>query len=118
MDRIVLKDLSLTCQIGFHAHENIPQKIALDIEAWVVPMQEDVFDNPEAICFNYFTAYQFLKEELPKKPFKLVEALGEWVALSLLEKFQIPKIQVTVHKFPEDLPDLEKISYICERERS
>lgn len=99
MDRIIMKNLAF---FGYHGvmeeEKTLGQKFFLDIEIYAdlskAGESDDVLDT-----IHYGEVYDVIKNIVEQKRFKLIEALAENIASSVLEKFtKIEEINVVVRK--------------------
>lgn len=116
LDRIYCKGLSFEAQIGFHEYElKTSQKIIVDLVAFVDPLSEG--DLPLSVRMDYYKANQLIRELACNNTFQLIETLAEKIARQLLSSFDIRAIEVTLTKFPLDMPNAVSVSYILKREK-
>lgn len=117
-DKIICRGFQFNCHLGFHGHEKgAKQKISVDLESWVSPLNQQEKDKVSAIRFNYFKANQEISKFLENRRFNLIETVAEEIAQLLLECFKIQAIQVSVTKYPTDLPDTSSVTYVCYRKK-
>lgn len=115
-DRILCKGLAYECQIGFHEQEfSNPQKITLDIDVEVP--QPNKREDVDAISFDYYKANKVIQEFLNAKSYLLIETLAHDLADLIMEAFPVQSLKLSLNKFPEGMPNMESVSYICERSR-
>lgn len=116
LDRIYCKGLNFEAQIGFHDYElKTTQKIVVDLLAYVEPPLNS--DAPLSVRMDYYKANQLIKELVQKSSFQLIETLAEKIAKQLLKAFDIRALEVTLTKFPLDMPNAVSVSYILKREK-
>lgn len=99
MDRIRMKNLAF---FGYHGvmeeEKTLGQKFFLDIELYADLNKAGKSDEVEDTV-HYGEVYEVVKDIVENKRFKLIEALAESIADSVLEGFKkVQKINVTVRK--------------------
>lgn len=118
-DKIICRGFQFECHLGFHGHEKgAKQKISVDLEVLVSPLNEKEKDKVSAIRFNYFKANQEISKFLEDKRFNLIETVTEEIAQLLLECFKIQAVRVSVTKYPADIPGEPSVTYVCYRRGS
>lgn len=101
MDKIVMKNLAFYGYHGVMSEENtLGQKFFLDIELFVDLKKACITDSVENTV-HYGIAYEIVKDIVENKRFKLIEALAEEIANSLLCKFEMIKEVIILVKKPE-----------------
>ena len=101
MDKIVMKNLAFYGYHGVMAEENVlGQKFFLDIELYVDLKKAGSTDNVENTV-HYGIAFEIVKDIVENKRFKLIEALAENVANSLMNEFEMINEVVVLVKKPE-----------------
>ena len=119
LDKIICRSLSYECEIGFHACEShIPQRISVDLVAWVSRIPEDQAEQTAAIRFDYYEANKAIKKLCAARSFILLETLTEQIAQALVGNFAVHAVEVAVTKYPLDMPNAASVSYVCYRERA
>jgi dihydroneopterin aldolase len=109
-DIIRLKDLTIFGYYGVSpAEREVGQKIQMDIE-----LQADLTAACESDhlkdTINYEAAYAKVMEVVEGKKHRLLEALGEDIAQSLLEGFPVSRVSVNLRKL--NLPFPNNLSYV------
>ncbi len=99
MDKIIMKNL---CFYGYHGvlpEENkLGQKFFIDVELYVNLKTAGISDDVEDTV-NYAEAYAIVKEITENQQYKLIEALAENIADTILNKFQtVEEIEIQVRK--------------------
>ncbi|MGF7058145.1 dihydroneopterin aldolase [Brassicibacter mesophilus] len=101
MDKIVMKNLAFYGYHGVMSEENVlGQKFFLDIELYVDLKKAGSTDNVENTV-HYGIAYEIVKDIVEDKRFKLIEALAENVANSLMNEFEMINEAIVLVKKPE-----------------
>jgi len=118
LDKVLCRGFVYECEVGFHDCElRIPQRIRIDVVAWVTRIPASAREQPAAVRFDYYAANKDIKQLLGERRFNLIETLGEAVAERLLERHQAEAVEVTVSKFPLHMPNAESVGYVCYRSR-
>ncbi|SKC39840.1 dihydroneopterin aldolase [Maledivibacter halophilus] len=90
MDKIIMKNLSFFGYHGVLKEENIlGQKFFVDIELYADLKKAGLSDNVKD-TIHYGEVYNEVKSIVENKKFNLLEALGENIAITILDKF--PKV--------------------------
>ncbi|MEC0247146.1 dihydroneopterin aldolase [Paenibacillus chitinolyticus] len=99
MDKLILTRMEFYGYHGVFAEENkLGQRFYVDAELHMPLDKPGRTDNIED-SINYAEAYAVIKEVVEKRTFKLIEALAEQVASSLLETYtSIEEVTVRVIK--------------------
>lgn len=107
MDRVIMSNLAFYGYHGVMTEENtLGQKFFLDIEMYADLKQAGNTDNVED-TIHYGEAYEIVKDIVENKRFKLIEALAENIASSILEKFEkVKEINVRVKKPEAPVPGI------------
>lgn len=117
-DKIICRGLTFECEIGFHSVEKkTKQKISIDLEAWVLPLSPNNADKVRAIRMDYYKANRLLLDLFQKNNFKLIETASDTAAALILKTFDVHAVQVSLTKFPLDMPNMGSVTYQCHRER-
>ncbi|MBM7614944.1 dihydroneopterin aldolase [Alkaliphilus hydrothermalis] len=99
MDKIIMKNLGF---YGYHGvlpeETKLGQKFFIDVELYTdlktAGLSDDVADT-----VNYADVYDIIKNITENMKFKLIEALGENIASSILQGFpQVKEIVITIKK--------------------
>lgn len=116
LDRISCKGFSYDCNIGFHpVEQGLRQKIVVDFKAWVLPLEKSEAENASAVRLDYFMVNRLIGELVEKENFMLLESMAESVANLILDNFSVHAVEVSVTKFPVDMPNARSVSYVCYR---
>ncbi len=107
MDRIIMKNLAF---FGYHGvmeeEKTLGQKFFLDIELYTDLSKAGKSDEVEDTV-HYGEVYAVVKDIVENKRFKLIEALAENIADSVLEGFtKVQEINVTVRKPEAPVPGI------------
>lgn len=87
MDKIIMKNLAFYGYHGVLKEENVlGQKFFIDIEMYMDLKKAGSTDHV-GDTVNYAEAYELVKEMVEEKRFKLLEALAENIAQSILNQF-------------------------------
>ena len=99
------------------SERSVPQKIVIHFEARYRPRSGGWPDTAESIVIDYFAVNQLFAEFLASRSFHLIETIGDELSRLLLHHYKIDAVTVTVCKFPAGMPNIESVSYRCERKR-
>lgn len=107
MDRIIMKNLAF---FGYHGvmeeEKTLGQKFFLDIEIYTDLKKSGKSDEVEDTV-HYGEVYNYIKDIIENKRFKLIEALAENIAEVILSKFiKIQEINVVVRKPEAPVPGI------------
>ncbi len=96
MDTIFLKDLLFIGNHGVGAPERSkPQRLEVDIALTQKPRAwKDDIEN----TYNYMDAHEIARRHVEEESFKLIESIGESIALEILEDIKIESVSVTIRK--------------------
>ncbi|MFD7525674.1 dihydroneopterin aldolase [Paenibacillus chitinolyticus] len=99
MDKLILTRMEFYGYHGVFAEENkLGQRFYVDVELHM-PLDKPGRTDSIEDSINYAEAYAVTKEVVEKRTFKLIEALAEQVASSLLETYtSIEEVTVRVIK--------------------
>ena len=118
MDRLILTGIAARAHIGVPDWERRqPQTLRIDVD-----MSLDLFpaahaDNP-ALGADYSEAEKIVRRVAVGKPYKLIEAVAEAVALALLRRFKpVRAVRVRVNKKPKVMPRTALVSAEVVRRR-
>ncbi len=118
MDQIRITNLEVFCHHGVYKEENVlGQKFMVSVILYADLTKASGTDDLK-YSLNYGKICHFIKEEMEKYTYKLIETLTEHLARALLIRFPlIEKLQLEVKKpwAPILLP-LETVSVVMERE--
>lgn len=106
-DYIELKGLSFYGYHGFHPEENkLGQPFVVDIKLTLSLEEAGKLDDLEKTV-DYGRVYGLVRELVEERRFKLIEALGEAIASSILSTFpQIEELRVKVKKTKPPIPGI------------
>jgi dihydroneopterin aldolase len=98
MDIIYLRDLKIPCTIGVWEWERqIKQTVHIDLDLAVDLKAAAASDRIED-TLNYKVVVKRLKEFVGSSEFRLVEALAEAIAQTVLAEFRVPWVRVRINK--------------------
>lgn len=99
MDKIIMKNLSFFGYHGVLKEENIlGQKFFVDIELYADLKKAGLSDNVKD-TIHYGEVYNEVKSIVENKKFNLLEALGENIAITILDKFpKVNEIYIKIRK--------------------
>ena len=98
MDRVFVKDLRVECIVGIWNWERaLEQTVSIDLEmAWDIrPAAES--DNIEQ-TLDYRSVSKRVAAFIQESKFQLIETMAEQVAALIQKEFNVPWLQVTIHK--------------------
>ena len=98
-DKIILKGLKF---FGYHGvlqeEQTQGQYFTIDLELFLNLSQAGKTDDLNE-TIDYSVVFEFIKNTVEQKRFKLIEALGEYIAQKLLTDFpQLQALEITVKK--------------------
>lgn len=107
MDRVVMRNLGFYGYHGVMSEEStLGQKFFLDIDMYSDLKPAGNSDNVED-TIHYGEVYELVKDIVENKRFKLIEALAENIASSILENFnKVNEIRVRVKKPEAPVPGI------------
>ena len=109
-DIIRLKDLTVFGHFGVSpAEREVGQKIQLDIEL-SADLKAACESDSLKDTINYEAVYANVMEVVTSKKHRLLEALGEDVAYSLINAFPVAKVSINLRKL--NLPFPNNLSYV------
>lgn len=115
MDKIIIKDAALFCNIGVSSKERSKkQKIFVDAELFLDTKKAANSDDIR-YTINYSDVFSLMKSIAEKKEYNLVEALANKIAESILDKFNAKKIIVKVKK---KIPNMRYAAVEMTREKN
>ena len=82
-----------------------------------MPLSPDNADKVRAIRMDYYKANRLLLDLFQKNNFKLIETASDAAAALILKTFDVHAVQVSLTKFPLDMPNMGSVTYQCHRER-
>lgn len=113
--RIHINQLEVMAHIGVPDQERAtPQRLTISLTLWPARDAGDFNDDINRTV-NYATVCAEAKKFVAGRRDKLVETLGDALALHLLEAFEIRRITIELRKFV--LPDVEFVSVTVTRDR-
>lgn len=99
MDKIVVKDLELDAQIGVTEAERArSQKLLVTVELELDLSLAGRTDMTSATT-PYDVVADLIRQEVTKKPRKLIEAVADEIAEAILSRHQAMRVTVEVKKF-------------------
>ncbi|HWI65881.1 MAG TPA: dihydroneopterin aldolase [Symbiobacteriaceae bacterium] len=103
-DRIVLTGMRFYGYHGVYPEETrLGQTFLVDVELYADLQQAGRTDSLE-FTVDYGKVYLAVKEIVEGRPFKLIEALAEKIAATVMEGFPVQAITVRVHKPQAPIP--------------
>ena len=103
-DKIILSCLEF---YGYHGvlseEQQLGQKFIVDLELFLDLRDAGMTDNLE-LTVNYARVFEVVREIVTGKPFLLIEALAEAIAVNVLQDFAIEKVLVRVKKPQAPVP--------------
>lgn len=98
MDSIFITDLRADAIIGIYERErNIKQTISIDLELGADIAKAAKHDNIED-TLNYKELSKRVEAYISSSEFQLVETLAERIAQLILDEFDVPWLELTLHK--------------------
>ena len=96
--RVFVRDLTLTCRIGVHAHEHkAPQRVRINVDMWVHKSPAQINDDITEVV-SYEDIVSGIERLVTKVHIKLVETAADRIALLCLEDRRVAKVRVRVEK--------------------
>ncbi|MBX9906558.1 dihydroneopterin aldolase [Patescibacteria group bacterium] len=96
MDTIFLNNLLFIGNHGVGAPERSkPQRFECDIELRQKPRE---WGDSIKKTYNYMDAHEIARKEFEEQSFKLIESIGENIALGILKNPKIESVSVTIRK--------------------
>ena len=115
MDRIIIKDAALFCNIGVSAKERSrKQKIFADAELFLDTVKAAKKDDLK-FTINYSDVLNLMKRIAGKKEYNLIETLANDIAERILDEFKVGKVTVKVKKM---LPNMKYAAVELTREKN
>ena len=97
-DVILLEGIQIPAALGVTAAERrMRRPVTLDLEVEVPLSTAGRSDNIRH-TIHYKRIFEIVEDVAGNQEHKLVEALGERIARAVLEKFDVPRVTVTVRK--------------------
>ncbi len=104
-DRVFLEEGRVRARIGVtEAERSEPQQLVIDL-SWT-PGTGDVDQDELCQVIDYAAVWESVVEVLEAREYKLIEALAEEIAVTLLGRFPMPDISVRIRK-PSALAHLD-----------
>ena len=107
MDRVIMENLGFYGYHGVMSEETtLGQKFFVDIEIYSDLSKAGKTDNVED-TIHYGEVYELIKDIVENKRFKLIEALAENIAVSVLNNFsKVEEINVRIKKPEAPVPGI------------
>ncbi len=117
-DAITLKGMRFHTLVGLLPHEgSIPQPLELDVTAFLSLRRVGETDSPRALL-DYRTLYQLVADTVGTSHHRLLEALCERVASTVLKLENVSRVRVAARKPHAPIPGpLESVEVVLERTR-
>lgn len=113
-DTISIERIRITTCIGVPPEERaIPQNLEVSLTFPITTVSKAAHTDDLTHSIDYFEIYQKVHTIAAERPRKLIETLAEDLATSLKEKFTLPSIHITIHKFI--LPHTRSVSISIHR---
>lgn len=104
-DRVFLEEGRVRARIGVtEAERSEPQELIIDV-SWT-PGTGDVDQDDLSEVIDYAVVWGSVVDIVEAREFKLIEALAEEIAATLLNRFPMPDISIRIRK-PAALADLD-----------
>ena len=104
-DKLIIKDLVAECRIGvLDAEQATPQPIWVDLEL-AVDAADAASTDDVARAVDYACVVTTVRDQMQRKPYRLLETLAEDVAGVTLRTFGVHEVRVTAKK--RALPGLD-----------
>ncbi|BCL75525.1 7,8-dihydroneopterin aldolase [Jeongeupia sp. HS-3] len=114
MDTIYLQGVRAKTLIGWYDWERVaPQDVELDLDIGLPSARASVSDDL-IDTIDYDLVVKTLRSELENQHFLLLEALAEFIAQLLLDRFSAPWVRISVTK-PGILQDVARVGVTIER---
>jgi FolB domain-containing protein len=98
-DRIHIEQLEIWTRIGVsEAERKKSQRLALNLTLWLFPPIDDLNDDIRKTA-DYSSVCQETKEFLENREHRLIETIADHLAVFLLKRFPVHKVEVEVRKF-------------------
>ena len=115
MDRIIIKDAALFCNIGVASKERSrKQKIFVDAQLFLDTRKAAKKDDLK-FTINYSDVFNLMKKIAGKKEYNLIETLANDIAERILDEFKVGKVTVKVKKM---LPNMKYAAVELTREKN
>ena len=97
-DKLIIKDLVAECRVGvLDAEQAKPQPIWVDLELTIDAAAAAAKDDVTK-AVDYSRLVTVVREQMQRKPYRLLETLAEDVAGVTLRTFGVPAVRVTAKK--------------------
>lgn len=117
MDKLFLTGLEVETIVGIWEWERkIPQTVVIDLEMAADIRKAAVSDSIDD-TLDYKQVAKRVQELVVESKFKLVEAMAEKIAETVLEEFRVPWIKVRVNK-PHAIRGARDVGIVIERENA
>ncbi len=119
MDRIVLDGIDVYAHHGVHpAERELGQRFVIDAELFGDYTEAAAADSLRH-ALDYVEVHRRVCEVAATTSFQLLEALAEAICADLLERFDVARVVVTVHKPNPPIPNfLGHVSATLDRDRT
>jgi len=98
MDRILISELPLLCQVGVTEEERAaPQILVLDLELFL-DLSRAAASDVIADTVNYSSVCAVAEEVARHRPYRLIESLAGELADALLARFPVEQVRILVRK--------------------
>lgn len=116
-DKISINGLRISTIIGIEPEERrAPQDIWVDLE-FIVAFDHAVSRDQITDTIDYHTVCDRIAEFVQASNFRLIETLVERIADFLLQQFSFSWVKLKLTKKPFDMPDVNSVSIVIERNR-
>jgi FolB domain-containing protein len=112
-DQIHIEQLEVWTRIGVsEAEREKAQRLAVNLTLWLFPHVDDLNDDINKTA-DYSSVCEETKNFVETQQHRLIETLADSIAMFLLKRFPVHKVDVEVRKFV--LPNAEYASVIVSR---
>lgn len=111
IQHIIIEQLKVEALIGVYDNERLQtQPLWLDIKLTLANDSIAGATDQLSDTVDYATVCQIIRTHITQTNFQLLEALAQYLALLLLNRFpSITRCRLTVHKKPFDLLDVQRV---------